>query len=613
MPQLVSFAPGQGPLAIDLHVPLVVGRDPLVDLPILDQLVSRRHACFEPESDQWFVRDLGSANGTFVKGVRVDRARLAHGDVIDIGAARLVFQEEEGAEIVLARHETQDEAATAGRSSQRLTVLYEVTRAINTLEDPDALLGRMLEAVLDLVGGERALVALVEGPRRDVLRRIMRVRGGLERATDEIVVSRTMVQALLERREAVIVREGRGRGAPHTHTRQTIMSAIGAPLEVSGRVLGFLYVDDRYREERFSEEDLDFLNALGRMLAAALDGAERLQRASALAEAASSREPIYGTVGQSPPIQKLRVQVARYAAASGANVLIRGESGTGKELVARALHAASPRARMPFVPVNCAAIPETMIEGVLFGYDKGAFTGAAQRRRGQFALANRGTLFLDEIGDLGLSAQAKVLRALQEGELAPLGAETPVRVDVRVFAATHKDLRQEIAAGRFREDLYYRLNVLQIEVPALRERGADIELLAQMFLEAAALNLNKRLGGFSAAARAALVAYPWPGNVRELRNEVERAVVQAEGAVVELDDLSTTLRTVVSPPEPAPPPSAGSLAARFAALEPTERTLVEEALATTNGNLSEAARLLGITRIMMRRRVERFGLRCRDT
>ncbi len=612
MPQLVTFDPNQGPVAIELRTELVAGRDSQSDLPLGDQQVSRRHACFEPEGEGegWIVRDLGSANGTFVNGVRVERAQLAHGDVIAIGSARLVFHEQDGAEVVLARPPRDGETLKLERPNERLMLLYEVTHAIHALEDPEALIARMLEAVLELVGGERAMVALLESPGGEALRRITRTRG--RSSQDEIVVSRTMMQAMLGRREAVIVRDGRERGAPRTLVLQGILSAMGAPLEIAGRVLGFLYIDDRKREERFGEEDLDFLTALGRMLAATLDSAERLQRANALAEASSGQGPLYDILGQSPAIQKLRAQVLKSAAAPTANVLIRGESGTGKELVARALHAASPRARRPFVVVNCAAIPETMIEGTLFGYEKGAFTGAAQQRRGQFALADRGSLFLDEIGDLSLSAQVKVLRALQEGELLPLGAEVPVRVDVRVFAATHKDLRQEITAGRFREDLYYRLNVLELEVPPLRERGVDIELLAQIFLEAAALNVGKRLAGLSPTAHAALAAYAWPGNVRELRNEVERAVVKAEGAVVELDDLSPNLVHALAASDPSAAPLRGSLSERFALLEPMERALVEEALATARGNLSEAARLLGITRIMMRRRVERFGLRCRD-
>jgi Nif-specific regulatory protein len=346
--------------------------------------------------------------------------------------------------------------------------------------------------------------------------------------------------------------------------------------------------------------------AATRLTAAALAGAERCRSLAAAAGAAQAAGPLHGLLGQSPAMLRLKEQIRTIARAPWGNVLLRGESGTGKELVARALHAASPRAERPFVAINCAALPDTMIEGELFGYVKGAFTGAERDRRGSFALAHRGTLFLDEIGDLSLAAQAKVLRALQDGEIRPLGADLPTHVDVRVIAATHKDLPREVEAQRFREDLYYRLNLVELVVPPLRERGGDVELLARAFLEPAALNLGKRLDGFSAEARRALSAYRFPGNVRQLKNEVERAAILADGPTVELSDLSPA---VLSAAGAAPE---GALAARFAALVPTERALVEEALATARGNLSEAARLLGITRIMMRRRVERFGLRWRD-
>ncbi|MDI1433387.1 sigma 54-interacting transcriptional regulator [Polyangium sorediatum] len=613
MPHLIVYEPGQGPVAVPLDESLIVGRDAQCDLLLGHQPVSRQHAHFEHGPDGFTVRDLGSANGTFVNGVRIEESKLLDGHHIHIGPVTLVFQAQEAPEIIYAQPALSEATIELGPPNKRLTLLYALTRTIGALDEPDVVIGRMLEAILQLAGGERAMVALGDGADGAPHRRLTRGRSDSS-LTDEIVVSRTIMHALVVRRESVIVRDGRTRDAPRTLARQGILSAMGAPLEVAGRVLGFLYVDDRSREERFGTEDLDFLNALARLLAAALDAAERYQRARVLAEATSGHGPLHDIVGQSSAIQKLRVQVARCAAAQGAHVLIRGESGTGKELVARALHVASPRSQRPLIAVNCAAIPDTMLEGALFGYEKGAFTGAVQSRRGQFVLAHQGTLLLDEIGDLSLSAQAKVLRVLQEGELLPLGAEVPLHVDVRVLAATHKDLRREIAEGRFREDLYYRLNVLQIDVPPLRERDADITLLAQTFLEAAALNLGKRLTGFSPGALAALTAYAWPGNVRELKNEVERAVIHAEGPSVELDDLSVAVgRALVSLGSPATERPDGSLASRFAALEPTERALVEEALAAARGNIAEAARLLGITRIMMRRRVERFSLRGRDS
>ncbi|HEU4536655.1 MAG TPA: sigma 54-interacting transcriptional regulator, partial [Polyangiaceae bacterium] len=362
-------------------------------------------------------------------------------------------------------------------------------------------------AIVDVLGCERGLVGLVE-PQGMSLRRIVRSRGG--GAAREVVLSRSLVDATLARREGVIVRDP---SSTHTLLREGILSAMSVPLCVGSRVLGLLYVDDRGAAGRFTERDLDFLSALGQLTGAALDGAERYQRVAAVVEALGAESPLGEIVGNSPPMQRLRAEVRRFAAAANAHVLVRGESGTGKELVAHTLHALSPRASQPFVTLNCAAIPESLLEAELFGYEKGAFTGAARDKRGKFVLANRGTLFLDEIGDLGAPAQAKLLRAIQQGEVQPLGSERVTRVDVRILSATHKNLMDEVAAGRFREDLYYRLAVVELEVPPLRDRGDDIPLLAQTFLNASARRMGKPLRGFSPRALDALRRHRWPGNV----------------------------------------------------------------------------------------------------
>jgi Nif-specific regulatory protein len=250
-----------------------------------------------------------------------------------------------------------------------------------------------------------------------------------------------------------------------------------------------------------------------------------------------------------------------------------------------------------------------MIESEFFGHDKGAFTVALAKKRGKFTLADGGTLFLDEIGDLSLAAQAKLLRAIQEGEVQPLGSEKAQQVDVRIVSATHKKLAAEIAAGRFREDLYYRLSTVELEVPPLREREGDIPILAVTLLARARAETGKRVEGFTDAALRALSRHSFPGNVRELKNEVERAAINAEGAFIDAYDLSPRLGAARPM---SGQPRGKSLAERFAELEPTERYLVEEALRQARGNLSEAARLLGITRQVMRRRVERFGLGGKD-
>lgn len=608
MAQLIVHEPGAVPSSLALASPLEIGRDAQCALSLVHHQVSRRHAGVERDGDGWIVRDLGSANGTFVNGVRVERARLSDGDRIKVGPFTLVFDEQYVPEILMVQKSHDEETVEIGPPNQRLELLYEVTFSIGAMDHLDTLLHRMLEGTLRLVGGERAMVVLVDGNRREILKRVV-VRG--EQTSDAVVMPRIMRDAICERREAVLSRDMSGRDPNDTMARLGILSAMGAPLEIQGRLLGYLYVDNRSFIDTFSEEDLAFVNALTRLAAVAIDHAERLATASSVAEAASGIGPVRDLLGQSPAMQKVRTLISKCAVSPKASVLIHGETGTGKELVARALHAASPRARRAFVAVKCAGSPETTIEGALFGHEQGAFSGAMQRRKGQFALADQGTLFFDEIGDLSLSAQGKVLRAMQEGEVLPLGTERTTYVDVRVIAASSKDLRRAVAEGKFREDLYYRLNVLQIDVPPLRERSSDIELLARTFLESAALNLGQQHVSFSPQALAAIVGYSWPGNVRELRNEIERAILVAEGSLIEAHDLSPEIeRAQISTRAESVPTT--PLAQRFAALETTERAMVEEALLAARGNLAEAARQLGITRIMMRRRVDKFGLKYQD-
>ena len=600
MPHLIVRQPDRVAFSVELREGMVVGRSEQNAIALDDTKVSRQHAAFAAPGGRWAVRDLGSTHGTFVNGARVSARELVDGDRVQVGQVILTFVESDDRPSELVHQKTAVEApARDGEAGRRLRVFYDVAHAIGEFEDTDALLGRMLEAIVDVLGCERGLVGLREA-QGVALRRVVRSRGG--GAGREVVLSRSLVEATLERREGVIVRDPT---SAHTLMREGILSAMSVPLCAGARVLGLLYVDDRGAAGRFTEQDLDFLSALGHLTGAALEGAERYQRVAAVVEALGVGSPLGEIVGDSPPVQRLRAEVRKFAAAS-AHVLVRGESGTGKELVAHTLHALSARADQPFVTLNCAAIPETMIEAELFGYEKGAFTGAARDKRGKFVLANRGTLFLDEIGDLGAPAQAKLLRAIQQGEVQPLGSERVSRVDVRILSATHKDLMAEVAAGRFREDLFYRLNVVELHVPPLRERGDDIVLLAQTFLVASARRMGKPLRGFSPRALEALRRHRWPGNVRELQNEAERAAIVAEGDLVDVGDLSARLSGAPRGAAPAAP--ARTLAERFAELEPLEKSLVEQAVGAARGNLSEAARLLGISRVMLKRRVEKFGL-----
>jgi two-component system, NtrC family, response regulator HydG len=292
-------------------------------------------------------------------------------------------------------------------------------------------------------------------------------------------------------------------------------------------------------------------------------------------------------IGGSPAFRRMMTLVDQVADSS-ATVLIQGESGTGKELVARAIHERSPRRSGPFVAVNCAALPETLLESELFGYEKGAFTGAGARKEGRFELADGGTLFLDEVADLSIVTQPKILRVLQEGEFERVGGTKTIRVDVRIVTATNQDLGQMVREKRFREDLYYRLNVITTNVPPLRERREDIRVLAQHFLRVYAAKNNRKLDGLSDEAVRRLEAYAWPGNVRELENVIERGVVLARGSIMELTDLPEEIVGATPLPE-------GVLSVRIGtSLAEVERRLLEETLRATKGNRTLTAKLLGI-------------------
>ena len=335
------------------------------------------------------------------------------------------------------------------------------------------------------------------------------------------------------------------------------------------------------------------------IVARALEHA-RLERENAtLRESFEARAEI---IGASEPVRRLREHIATTAPTNG-RVLIHGENGSGKELVARAIHAQSARRERPFVEVNCAAIPEELIESELFGHEKGAFTGALARRRGKFELANGGTLFLDEIGDMSLKTQAKVLRALEEQAFERVGGKDTIQVDVRVIAASNRDLEALIRAGRFREDLYYRLNVIPIEVPALRTRKDDITKLVDHFVAVFCAENGKRPKTMSGEALGYFLAYDWPGNVRELRNMVERLVIMAPGDLIGADDLPAPLR----PKDAAATPEGHERSLRDAR-DHFERAFIIAELRANDWNMTRTAERLGIERSHLYRKIKAYGI-----
>ena len=320
-----------------------------------------------------------------------------------------------------------------------------------------------------------------------------------------------------------------------------------------------------------------------------------------LKEQLDSKDGFENIIGTSPAMREV-FETIRQAAPTRATVLIQGESGTGKELVARALHQCSPRREGPFVPVHCAALAPTLLESELFGHEKGAFTGAVERRRGRFEMADGGTLFLDEIGEIDAALQVKILRVLEERKFERVGGTETLGVDVRLIAATNRDLRKKVAEGTFREDLFYRLYVVNLNLPPLRERDGDVALLAQHYLKALAAEHGRKALSISPEAMDALAAYPWPGNVRELRNAIERMVVLGTGERLDVRDLPATVR------EAGAGPVAGTVPAGRG-LRDAERQLIEDALRRHKGNRTRAAQELGISRRTLHRKLNEFGLR----
>jgi Nif-specific regulatory protein len=409
----------------------------------------------------------------------------------------------------------------------------------------------------------------------------------------------------------------------------TTRAVLAVPLAARRGTIGVLEVVNRSGGGTFDDDDLGFLGALAGSVAMAVENAQlygevkgaerRLRTEVAVLRRDLARHDRFSEMVGSGPAMAEVFRLMESAAASPITVLIEGETGTGKELVARGIHRASARADGPFLAVNCAAVPETLLESELFGHRRGAFTGALQDRAGVFEAATGGTIFLDEVGDMPAAMQAKLLRVLQEGEVTPIGETRPRKVDVRVISATNRDLDADVAANRFRQDLYFRLAAFPIQLPPLRARREDVPVLADRMLAAAAERHTKRIPGIEAATMERLVAFEWPGNVRELQNEIERAVALArDGEPVGLAHLSRKLVPALPPQAAATDDGPGDAAAvdpkraagtlRHARAE-FEKRYLAEVLRRHGGNVSHAARALGLSRVMLQKKMKEYRLR----
>jgi Nif-specific regulatory protein len=505
-------------------------------------------------------------------------------------------------------------ASSEARTDLRsLSVLSEIGKTLASGPELRGSLERVLEKLEQHRGTVRAAVFLLDDSTAEI---------GVEAA---VGIPAEGLRARYKVGEGVVgkvVQSGRPIVIPATAREPLVMnrafqrrrsgsadwSLVCVPILLERKPAGALAVDFPFDANRDYQADAQFLSVVASMIAQSLRAnrtieAERtrlLAENSHLRQELEERYDLSNIVGTSGPMRQVYEQIAQVAQ-TNTTVLIRGESGTGKELIAHAIHYNSPRAAKPFIRVSCAALPDTLIEAELFGYERGAFTGAQQRKQGRFELAEGGTLFLDEIGEIPLSSQVKLLRVLQEREFERLGGTETVRADVRLIAATNRDLEASITERQFREDLYYRLNVFSIFVPPLRDRKPDIMLLADHFLAKYARQHKRQIRRISTPAIDMLVSYHWPGNVRELENIIERAVLTCDGQVIHGHHLPPTLQTAEA---------SGTLmhTSLSDSVEQYEKDLIVDALKSARGNRAKAARLLGTTERIMGYKVRKYGI-----
>jgi len=591
---------------------ITIGRVPGNDLTVADPRISSRHGRLVRRGEGYAYEDLGSRNGSLVERgeeqlpapphepVAIKRGdRLLLGDLVSPVALKIISAPESSEAYdggtVVARRSVLDAAASFEKSTD-LSVLRSLFQLLHDLSgrvEPDVVLTRIADAVLARFPHAATATVMMADSSGRWVPECTRTRSDEEGS----LPSGTLMQRAVESREVVAYIPGDQIGAA---SLVGLAGTVLVPLLAGEEPIGVLHVDSR--RAAFGSEDLAWLSVVGTHVAASLVAARRfrsLARSAAelraentsLRSVAAMPRPI---VGESASLLRVLKQIERVGRTTS-TVLITGETGTGKELAARYVHATSKRSDKPFVAVNCGALPEELLNSELFGHKKGAFTGADRDRKGLFEAADGGTIFLDEIGEVTAAVQVRLLRVLQEREVQPVGGREPKKVDVRVVAATNRDLQAEVAKGGFREDLYYRLAVFPVQLPALRDRQGDVELLANRFRESACARYDCCVGGFSPDAIRALVNYRWPGNIRQLEHEVERAVIMAgDGEHITSEDLSPTIvgERAVRQHTGADLPS-GRLKVVMAELE--ER-VIRRCLEENGGNRTRAAKDLGISR-----------------
>jgi transcriptional regulator with GAF, ATPase, and Fis domain len=630
-PRLVGIAgPLKGTTFVVPEGMVSIGRESANHLWITDPALSRKHCELLRNGDLFTIRDLQSHNGTLVNGMPVTEEQLRHMDQISVGDSVLVFllheveidqrrssvqmteTVEPGRDPLLLREEDalylHPEGILAvlpqtARMTRDLNSILKIAIGIGTIRDRESLEWQLLGMIFDVVPAERAAILSFDGSADEFSSSVAWDR--LQGPGHPVRVSRTVVRRVFQERVGLMVSDVKAdetwemvKSLDELKTR----SLLCVPLIVAGSVKGVIYLDSQNPAETFDENHLQVMTAVASLAALALDNVrafQELQDENQLLRSEIDLE--HNMVGGSPGMRQIYERIRRVAP-TDSTVLILGESGTGKELAARAVHGNSTRSDRPFVAINCAAITETLLESELFGHEKGAFTGAVAQKKGKIELAEGGTLFLDEISEMAPGLQAKLLRVLQEREFERVGGTRAHKVDIRVIAATNRNLQDAIKAGTFRADLYHRLNVVALNMPPLRDRKEDILALAEHFIGKISKKCGMHRKTLSAGAQAWLLSYEWPGNVRELENAIERALVLGAADTVLAEDLPETLLE-------SPAPAADQDAKYYGAVKDNKRRVILQALDQAKGNYIEAAKSLGLHPNSLLRLIRNLGLK----
>jgi transcriptional regulator with GAF, ATPase, and Fis domain len=590
-PSLRVKLPGGDPKVYQLFKRLtVLGSGAGSDVVLADPTLAESYAHILYDGQDYTVQTLERRDELTVNGKKRKKHRLAHLDRIVAGDVEITFTLGDAAEVAPAPPAVTDLDA--------YRKIYEFSALLMQRSDLPSLLEALMDAVIGITHADKGFLVLVEGGRLDVkVARNVRKENIADAAT---LLADAIIAKVLKEGQPLIISDAMTDvefASSMSVMNLKLASVMCVPLLERGSLFGLLYVGNDSVKDLFETRDLEMLTIFAAQASLIIRNAllmSELQLDNRALHEELEKRRFGEIVGASPAMQDVFRRVSKIAQ-TDISVLITGETGTGKELIAREIHARSHRAKGPFVSINCGAIPENLLESELFGHVRGAFTGAVQNRAGKFHAADHGTLFLDEIGDMPLPLQVKILRALQDKTVVRVGDTRPEPLDIRVLAATNRDLEVEIKAGRFREDLYYRLHVVGVHLPPLRERGDDILVLARYLLGRYAADHGGKVKGFTPNAIAAIRRHRWPGNIRELENRLKKAIVLADKALLGPEDLDLHLDEM-----PAVLPLAE-------AKDKFQRDYINEVLALNNGNRTKTARDLGVDPRTIFRHLEKKG------